>query len=158
MAWNRDGQVQHFLLRPSPIILPAVTARVGRVWRPPPLGGFYERQAIGVGYFLDREALDGAGRRVSDAFRLVPGIAVECGFNPHACTLRFTRTRDSAWDGRCPIQYYVDGAPLRIESIDEMFGPDEIGGIEIYNAATVPARFKSARSARCGVIVIWTRR
>jgi hypothetical protein len=157
VAWDRDGESRIFLVSPAPIMLPAVTARVGRVRTPNRLAGFYERMERGQGYFLDAADVAGAGWRVTDAFRSVPGIAVECGLSPHTCSIRFTRTRDSIADGQCPVQYFIDGAPLALTSLDEMFRPEDIEGIEIYNTSNVPARFKQFGKSRCGVVVVWTR-
>ena len=155
VSWTRDGQESLFLLRSEPVVLPAVVGRAHRAATPVRLAGFRQRMELGIGHFLDAEDIRSGGVRPSDAFRTVPGMAVDCGYSPHACTIRFQRAKDSLGRG-CPVQYYVDGAPLDLWSIDEMFRREDIAGIEIYNSANVPVQFRTVRASRCGVILVWT--
>jgi hypothetical protein len=54
---------------------------------------------------------------------------------------------------------YVDGVAFgRADDVLDQVGPTDIEGIEIYRRATeVPPEFGGLQ-ARCGVILVWTRR
>ncbi|MEX2584221.1 MAG: TonB-dependent receptor plug domain-containing protein [Gemmatimonadota bacterium] len=114
--------------------------------------GFYDRQRSGLGTFLTRADIeDYHPRFMSDVLRRTSGIQVgnsTFGSRPSA-SIRGA-------SGRCPIQYFVDGAMASNFNIDEVT-PWDVEGLEIYRgAATVPPAYKKGTST-CGVILIWTR-
>jgi outer membrane receptor protein involved in Fe transport len=114
--------------------------------------GFYDRQRFGQGTFITRdEIVQDNPRYMSDVLRRTSGIQVGSstfGGRPPASI------RGSA--GRCPIQYFVDGALTYNFNIDEVM-PGDVEGLEIYRgAATIPAGYNKGTAA-CGVILIWTR-
>ena len=58
----------------------------------------------------------------------------------------------------CPVQFYLDGAPVGTGiSVDRLISPHEVAAVEVYSAGGyVPPQF-SGPTARCGVIVLWSR-
>jgi hypothetical protein len=134
------------------------------------------------GYFLTREDLERPGiQRVTDAFRMIPNVKVDCAVLPglsSACRVRNRRTARGP-EGLCDMFTYVDGIPHEpgMLGLNE-FQPEDIEGMEVYTGASIPARFKGSFSSgnsvmtdartgkpgfiagsgpTCGVIVIWTR-
>jgi hypothetical protein len=108
---------------------------------------FEERRALGMGSFVTREDIE--RRRpylVTDLFRSVPGVRVVSDRQGDARLLL---------RGQCVPQLYIDGvASYEGMSLDLMFRPDDVEGIEVYTVATAPPQY--ARSA-CGVVVVWSR-
>jgi hypothetical protein len=158
LAEGRTVQLEVSLgVRPVELAGVIAEAEISRVRA----GGFYRRmERREGGYFVDREVLEQPGvHRTVDALRGVPGLKLSCLAS--RCTAYFNRAapvlagRDI---GKCPIQYYVDGAPFELGPMGlEEFRPADIEGIEVYaGAGSVPAQFGGSRS-RCGVIAIWTR-
>jgi hypothetical protein len=50
----------------------------------------------------------------------------------------------------------VDGSRWSFGTPDEFMTPREVGAIEVYSGAFVPAEFQSFEGS-CRVVVIWTR-
>lgn len=117
--------------------------------------GFERRRAAGLGSFVTRREIEEARPRfLSDVLRRVPGLV----FYPN--NVRGDAYVAVARNGGapCPIQYYVDGQIIGHGFNADEVVADDVEGVEIYRgAAQVPAEF-NRRAARCGVIVIWTRR
>jgi hypothetical protein len=42
-------------------------------------------------------------------------------------------------------------------SLDEMLKPDDLLGVEYYQASEVPEQFNYSRNQGCAILVIWTR-
>lgn len=140
-----------FSLVPKPIELAEVRVTA---WASPLLrNGFYERRSGGAGTFFTRqEIVQMRARLMSDIMRRVAGARVQSspvGANSRAA-MRGQRP------GACPIQFYLDGALTGITNIDEIRA-DDVAGIEIYRgASTVPPAYNKG-TARCGVVLVWTR-
>jgi len=125
---------------------------------------FYERRERGEGYFVTRAEFERfAPVRMSDVLRTVPGIRLLCSGN--TCNFEMSRSAPSLWAdptsaGGCPPQVYVDGARWRSDGwLDLDFSPAEVAAVEVYRGPSeVPTRFGGGQRARCGVIVIWTRK
>jgi outer membrane cobalamin receptor len=113
--------------------------------------GFYARQKNSGATFFTRAQIESWDpHSIAALLRRVPGMQVTDG--PFA---RATLGRASG-PASCPIQYFVDGIPVYNFGLWEMSLRD-IEGVEVYRGASqVPAEF-NRRTARCGVIVIWTR-
>lgn len=151
-----------------------VTARTRPLLMRERMGGFYVRQARGMGTFLDRDDL--ARRpvsKVTDVLREVHGIRVVGS----GITRQLVATRNPLVHvGSCSPVVYLDGfmvsarrigghaeaARLNREAREETvrildaLPTDQIAGIEIYpGAATVPGRF-AGLDTHCGVIAVWT--
>lgn len=127
--------------------------------------GFARRKKYNVGgIFLDQAQIERRGAyKMSMLLANQPGVEVrqmrnEFGeYNPYI-VMRGTSTVGGE---KCPISYFLDGHPYAMsqdETVDQIIQPHDVAAIEIYpGASQVPAQFKSATSARCGVIVIWSR-
>lgn len=118
--------------------------------------GFTERRRSGVGRYLTPE--DIARHRpifTSDIFGRVPGLEV---IKPGIMDSGGISMRGIFAD-RCPPAVYIDGHYMRSLNpidIDDWVHPEEVAGIEVYSAGTVPPQFEPGMSG-CGSIVIWTR-
>jgi hypothetical protein len=156
-----------------------ITARSRRT--SPVLDGFLHRRERGFGHYITREDIE---RRnafyLSDILTTVPGVRV-------SSTQRGGRGRNVSMaralpgEGDCPVQVFVDGfhmnprvltmveesafepshATFRTDHgfvLDDVLSPASVVGIEVYRGvSTVPAEFITP-DARCGTVVIWTRR
>lgn len=108
--------------------------------------GFYTRQRLGFGYFLDRDAIARMpGYDIADILRHVPFVQV-LG-TPGLPVLLLSPSN-------CRPAVYVDGLPnpyigdIPVEIVD---------GVEVYRHATdVPVEYTHGRSP-CGAVLIWTR-
>jgi Carboxypeptidase regulatory-like domain/TonB-dependent Receptor Plug Domain len=151
-----------FRLIDQPVGLMAIDV-TARARSPAVLNGFNARQRAGVGHFLTRADLERIRpAMVTDALVRIPGVQLESsgGSGLHR-RIRMAR----AGTRNCPVQVFVDGFlmnPLRGRdpgrSVDDMVSVSEVEGIEVYKGlSSVPAEFLN-ENARCGVVVIWTRR
>lgn len=126
------------------------------------LAGFDDRRAtLPFGRFLTREDLQnrGAGARVTDVLRTVPGVVLVptrqvSGIIPGY----LVRMRGSF--GGCEPSLFLDGVPVRQyaeSTIDEIVNREHLEAMEIYSSVSaVPVQF--SEGGRCGAIVMWTRR
>jgi hypothetical protein len=67
-------------------------------------------------------------------------------------------TNTALAEGDCPPLYFLDGMSFdpTLGDLPDQVKPDEVEGIEVYEAGQAPVRFRQ-RGAECGVIIIWTR-
>jgi hypothetical protein len=123
------------------------------------LEGFEERRARGPGTFFTREDMRKMQPRVfTDVLRRAPGIflrGVPTGFGEQL-TAMSSRTRP------CPVAYVLNGSPLTMPhemAVDSYIVASDVIAVEVYaGSSQIPPQFNaSAGTARCGVIVIWTR-
>ncbi|MBB4636250.1 carboxypeptidase regulatory-like domain-containing protein [Longimicrobium terrae] len=149
------------------------------------LRGFYDRKERGMGRYLTRDHIQARNASVvSDLLLTIPGVR-SGGWQPGGRQLFFSRAIRSG-PGGCPVQFFVDnvhvnrtsgvaalgssrlaardtigmsqGSDPFQPSIDEIVDPQAVEGIEVYpGLGSVPAEFSSPE-ARCGTVVIWTRR
>jgi hypothetical protein len=130
---------------------------------PAVIGGFYRRRLTERGVFLTRaEFLRERPSRFTDILREIPGVRLYCeevhcwpvmrGSTP-------SRLGDPLSGERCPVMVYLDGTPQRGDlSLDALLSPARVEAVEVYRRlGEVPSRFAD-QGARCGVILIWTRR
>lgn len=154
-----------------------VTARTRPLLMRERMGGFYVRQARGMGTFLDRDDL--ARRpvsKVTDVLRDVHGIRV---VGSGGTSRQLVATRNPLVHvGGCSPVVYLDGFMVSARRIDaernqearrlnreareetvrilDAIPTDQIAGIEIYpGPATVPGEF-AGLDTHCGVIAVWT--
>lgn len=119
-----------------------------------PMAGFYKRMGQGAGRFFTANDIDRRNAsRMSDMFRMVPGMRIESrGFQ------NTIRMRGS----RCAPLVWLDAQPLYAGEIDlDAFDPRSFEGVEIYSgAASVPVEFQGNQrmSSACGTIVLWSKR
>ncbi len=111
--------------------------------------GFYERMDKGIGRFLSKPQLDKRGARLSDVLRGVPGVRVRRAGGRYLVVMR----------GGCRPVYYVDGQRWESfgQTVDDLAASANVEGVEIYQAAQVPAIYRSG-DVPCGVIAFWMRR
>ena len=145
-------------MTPQPIVLDSLgaTARA----RVPALDrvGFYQRQNLGTGYFLDRAEVErrAADGRVFEALRGIPGVRVVPvldGTGEYDIRMR---------DSRCLPSIIVDWQVVRrggtgSSDREVLPHPDQIEAIEVYpGPAGIPPRARSG-TGPCGAILIWTK-
>lgn len=136
----------HVSLVPEALDLEPVVVTVRRR-RSPWMEEFERRRANGFGSFVTRGDLEKRPHgRVTDALRQIPGLRVVTGsMGDGVLVMR----------GRCRPNIYIDGvATDPTMSLDLMLRPDDVEGIEVHSAATVPPQF--AREG-CGAVLVWTR-
>lgn len=115
--------------------------------------GFTERRRSGNGRYLGPEDIaPRAAINASDVFRNTLGVRYDRQVSPY---LQVHGIRTD-W---CAAAVFVDGHWIRdltAEDLDGWVQPDEIAGIEIYDAVSAPAQFHTG-AVDCGAIVVWTR-
>ncbi len=148
------------------------------------LGGFTDRQRMGMGQFITPRDMERLGViEISDVFKHLRGVKIVID------SIGMTRivVRDGG-TGYCEPTFYVDGLYTFTLSLDEVSGmlrTRSVQGIEVYDATNVPPQFRQAidfvagrtfiaptdEAARleaalntpppkafgCGAIVIWTK-
>lgn len=152
-------------LERAPIELPPLTVSIARA-ATPQIAGFYQRRERRSGTFFTRADIERMQpRQLTDVLRRVPGARLLPITGPFGTTYVLQLGRalgHPAAQQPCPILYYVNGVPFRVQldiGIDAHLRPDDIEAIEVYSGtARVPAQFHSiANQTRCGVVAIWTR-
>ena len=146
-------------LVPDPVEMEPLVATTTRSRRLE-VKGFYERkywgELVGTGLFYTADDID--RRRPALISHMIadgPGIRLECGLRARSCDIVNTRLSAGFTSGACPMSVYVDGMGVG-SNVDEIVGPADIAGVEIYRgAASVPGEFAGSDS-RCGVVVVWT--
>lgn len=180
-----ESLFRDFLLRPKLTTLDEVRVEAAEPSRvPAKLVGFYERRRVGIGRFLDRDAIARfENRRTGDMLSMLPGITIRTGRSKAwASGGRGLGTNQGAFakepktavlDGSdiaagaqlaCYMDVYLDGALVYNSSarLVPLFDvnsiqPSEIEAVEVYaGAAQTPAQYNRT-SGGCGVLLIWTR-
>lgn len=130
------------------------------------IGGFFERRDRGRGHFYTRDYIQlRHPRNFSDILRETPGIQFDCGMDG-ICGIRMRRAppnlsgRLPGEESDCPVQYFIDGVHTEAPGgLDLELSPAHVEAVEVYRGASeLPSRFHTIRAARCGAIVVWTRR
>jgi hypothetical protein len=163
-------------IRPQAVVL--APFEVGGATLRPRAGisGFRDRAALSVGGHLltEEEIRARAPGRVTDLLQGIPGLRVVDGPGLG----RTDRLVTMAWSlpghagGRCPIQLFLNGAPIRPHDqlrgigglspvdgvrVDHLAHPSALVGVEVYtDPASIPPEFRMPE-AGCGVIALWTR-
>lgn len=160
----RAGETLNLTLVLNPVALETVKVTADGSFSPG-MGGFEERRGRGNGKFFNRADIDRMqARQITDVLRRVPGMRIQSGSGPFggSQTAQTGRNTGSAGSRICPMMYYLNGTPFPLSndvSINHYLTPDDVVGIEVYTGASqIPAQFNSSMStARCGVVVLWTR-
>jgi hypothetical protein len=129
--------------------------------------GFVERQRSGVGHYLtSSDVARRASVNTSDVFARIPGLRVEPDQTGVERRILMRGSASAGLDGQgasmgwCQPTVFLDGFRLdniTSSDIDDWAKPDQVAGIEVYTAGTVPAQFQAGLSG-CGAIVIWSKR
>jgi len=150
ISFVQDGDVDlRIELVPEALALEPVVVAVRRTSRLE-TQGFYERQAMGIGHFLDRADIEIRNPwRVADLFYGIPGarvIPATLGQPAPNVLLR----------GNCMPLIVLNGAPIsnRIR-LDEILHPQDLEAVEVYHGATAPIQY--SQFTTCGTIMVWTR-
>lgn len=175
MDLAQDDTVQvDIRLSASGVLLQAVTVVARSQPRGNPmLRGFYERMDSGMGYYLNRDAVDARNAMmVTDLLVTLPGVRMGALTDTGRQIYMARALRSGGGAGGCPVQFFVDnmhvnrntaaalgrGSPGGQPSIDAFVQPSAIEGIEVYpGLSSLPAQFMT-NEARCGTVVVWTRR
>ena len=131
---------------------------------------FYERMEwsdrTGIGVFITAEEIEQiVPMRTTSLLAQLPQISLSCGQRARGCMVVTPGVRNTipGFAGCAHPTVLVDGAKMirsgrPQDTIDALVIPSEIAAIEVYTTASeIPAEF-SGPDARCGVIVIWTKR
>jgi len=154
------------VLRIAPDAIPLDALTVEAESRVPWLerAGFYERQKLGLGTFIDRAAIDRRDpRRTSDLLRTIAGVRLTSTHAQGVDVLLRAAMTSSITTRTCRPPIFMDGitvshqqGSIRID-LDAIL-PGDIEAIEVYaGPAQVPPKYGGAHSA-CGVILFWTRK
>ncbi|MBC7841119.1 MAG: carboxypeptidase regulatory-like domain-containing protein [Gemmatimonadaceae bacterium] len=119
--------------------------------------------------FLRRQKHGGAGRFITtddiarrnpiqavDLLRSMPGILIARDDNQ--LEILAQRSPQNVFVPFCRVAVIVNGNPIREPTVNDINGylrPNQMLGVEIYDAGAAPAEF--SRRNGCGVVVIWTR-
>ncbi len=120
--------------------------------------GFLRRKRGGLGQQMSGDEFRLHGYlRLSDALSSL-GLSQE--YDPASSTPLFTMR--GIIGGKCTPRVYLDGSVWPswgnpFESLDSMFWPRDVGGIEVYRALQEPVNFPPDPLSQCGVILIWRR-
>jgi hypothetical protein len=123
--------------------------------------GFYARQRVNAGYFLEREQIErklGSARYVTELLTGVPGIEVlDAEPGQIGSSVRFRGIMSI--DRSCgPPRTLVDGVAVEFELLEMLVQPEDVFAIEAYRRPSeIPTEYRGANSA-CGMLLIWTMR
>jgi hypothetical protein len=123
--------------------------------------GFYARQRVNAGYFMEREQIDlrlGRARYVTELLAGVPGIdVIDAAPGSFGSTVRF-RGILSVTESCGPPRTLVDGVVVEFDALEMLVRPEDVYAIEAYRRPSeIPTEYRGAESA-CGVLLIWTAR
>ena len=113
---------------------------------------FNERRTSGTGHYYT--AADVAAAHplyLSDFFYKVPGIRVQ---PVSGVDFELLSTHGGGLSALCSPAIWINDAPMQQGGLNQMVQPDEIVGIEVYDAANAPPRYNGSA---CGAIIIWTK-
>jgi hypothetical protein len=123
--------------------------------------GFYARQRVNAGYFLEREQIErklGSAMYVTELLTGVPGIEVlDAEPGQIGSSVRFRGIMSI--DRSCgPPRTLVDGVAVEFELLEMLVQPEDVFAIEAYRRPSeIPTEYRGANSA-CGMLLIWTMR
>ena len=160
-------------LRPQPIRIAEISAAAAAT-RNRMLLGFYNRAERGGGQYFTRAEIERINpARVSDLFRMVPGmvlVSTTTGDRPQMAGGQVGNTKADAGVSAlagggaeratdCPILYFLDGTPVDAAQgvISAEVDVREVEGVEVYRrVAMAPPQFRRTGDF-CGVVLIWKR-
>lgn len=157
------------LARAGQMLPVVVTKDTAPVYHSPALRAFEERRKEGHGYFVPEAQLRKEDdHKMSDVLLgHVPGVTFKrSATQMYLISGRTTVRLSRGAAGPCYPDVYLDGVRLGAQPDSQnpgFSGVDvnqlsvmDIGGIEYYNAASLPAKFNST-GAGCGALLLWSR-
>lgn len=107
------------------------------------------RKSSKFGHFFDQNQIRVKNPRyLSELFRTIPGARLAP--SPSGGSKLLLRG--------CKPKIWLDGVLAQDAEIDELIGPSEIAGIEIYTSmAGIPAQYMDRENRACGAVIIWSR-
>jgi len=113
---------------------------------------FNERRKNGVGHYYTADDIAKAKPlMLSDFFYMVPGVRV---VPVSGADFALISTHGAGMADQCSPAIWINDAQLHQGGLNELVRPDDVTGIEVYDASNAPQRY---RVGLCGVIIIWTR-
>ncbi|MCY3610349.1 MAG: carboxypeptidase regulatory-like domain-containing protein [Gemmatimonadetes bacterium] len=123
--------------------------------------GFYEREAMGFGKFLDRDDIEKRPPgKMSDLFSGLAGVTLVAGpTGQRNVILNAGRYRHPPCFPRVVLDDMIVGGGSGLPAeLDVLLMRSALAGVEVYTrTAAIPMKYGGTGSS-CGVIVIWTRR
>lgn len=121
---------------------------------------FEARRRQGVGHFVTHADVTRWHPIVtSDLLRMIPGFEVD-GTPPNRSIVS-RRVNHFGKNKPCSPAIWINGMyfpQFSASEVDDLVNPDEIVGIEVYTAASVPPQYLGTRDLDpCGSILIWTK-
>lgn len=156
-----------FHVDPRPVLLDSLAVAVERTSIRLQAAGFYQRQRLWPGTFLDeQEIAERAPIRATDLLRAIPGVQVlesGTGMPFRAVITRYALRSTMQNRPPCFPRIYLDNAIVEfggttapVTDFDNLVAAGDLAGLEVYDSpAEVPPQFGDAR---CGVILMWTKR
>jgi hypothetical protein len=152
------------LLSPAQTLPTVVTNESGITYKSAGMRGFEERRRAPAGGTFIAEAdlrKNDDKTTLANVLRRVPGLQIVCGAAGGGRTGecwgvgRRSASKYAILGGQCAVDLYVNGAPM-IDNDLNKFQLTEIGGVEYYAGAAVPALYNQTGST-CGVLLLWLR-
>ena len=113
---------------------------------------FDDRRQTGTGhYYTGADVTKTNPLLLSDFFYRVPGIRVQ---PVSGVDYELLSTQGGGINNLCSPTVWINDVQLQQGGLNQMVQPDEVVGIEVYDASTAPPRYKVGQ---CGVIIIWTK-
>lgn len=158
------GGVTDVQIRLDPVAIPldalivATEAQIAALDRV----GYYERQRVGTGKFVDRRTIELRNPvRTPDLFRGMPGVRVVATPNSGDAVLLRGGMSASFTNALCPPAVWLDGIAVQGDATGfdwRILPPTDIEAIEVYRSPSeAPAQYGGANSG-CGIILVWTRK
>ncbi len=132
------------------VILPELRVRAPRDTSMEYSADWLRRSQGGNGRYLNRKMIEQMNAfTFADLLRHTAGVRVDCRMT---CSIQMARNVR-----QCIPVYFIDGIPADAV-MGTMTPPNDIEGVEIYSGPSETPPELESYEARCGVIVIWTRR
>ena len=139
----------------TPVLPPIVARDTDPKHISPALQSFDERRKGGFGQFIDETELrKNDNRELPEVLRKLSNIDIKCSYHTPRKCFAFSKTQGI---GHCSngALVYLDGIVINDSNL-LLYQTSEIGGVETYSPATVPAQYNK-QNAACGVVLLWTR-
>lgn len=115
------------------------------------LQAFEERRKTARGQFKTQADIERQKpSRTADILRSFPSVRVVGSVAG--------RASQNIVEDICPLRLWVDGVPLRTNSVHDLPVPKQVAALETYvSAASVPLQFQTSGSEFCGAVLVWTK-